>query len=1217
MLRRILLLTGLAGSLSSLSAQQVHVYDARPPALGTTTIFSVTKSDLNQPVLVIPVISQDTPFDPVNNQLAPALLANLQNNFQQTSDFWLENSYGRVSFQATVLDRFYQMPRGLDFYFNPAYVTPELKGTDIGAEPVAVPAGNVRLILHISDADETAITVTFAAAGGPYTYAQLQTLIETAIGPGGKLTLGSIAATHRLDFTVPTTHTQAGTFVHLDYAASNAAVLDALGLDRPNEELGIPRVTGRGAQFPLTTQAGWSFTLTITNDAGTPEAFTWNPPAATYNTAADFVASQGTAVAGATITAAGGELRITLAPTIPGAIVQADFSGTAALLDGLGLDESTEADGVINYSSRNTVKGDRSLIMGQAVAAYMLNELTRPPDPAPAVDPIPNMAITAANKAAIDALMAANIDIYRAIVVVFTDAPNKRAGGAGGYVNAGIDNGGFLYEYQTFASGQIAFDFSDAMTIAHETGHNIGFPDLYNNSDGSYDPALLFPNNWDVMHAQTRFPHTGVWDKELDAGWLTANGAAIQGVDVPAALGATNTGNFVLTPLEFGTAQYDALLAAVPGRTIVKAIRLPLGLGMAANDHFLFISNRQRGATFSQLLPQKAGAPAVGGVYVTDGISRSSFDFFKPTTRNFVHPLSDLPPLATGDAVPILDNAPNPDLNLLASYPAYDGITLNIVGQVAGPAPFNDRPSYLVDITREQKDFLDLRITPWGAPPYESPDIWIEHGNEPLSAVPLPGNGEAARWSPDYDPAANGGVPLNYIRVKVSNTGTVDATGVQVRVKVNTPGGMGDDGTWVTMPLSDLKDIPAGGSAIFDIPWTPRVNRHTCVQAEVYRWNSALGDLDPWNNRTQENVNDFFPTASSPWETMPVEFEVASNLLRPVDVTIEPEGLPRGYILDLDRWYFTIPARSKILVTGTLRMDETIIPPLSPRDPQRRKGDIFHLAAYLVGGDWRIFAGGITLRVFPSVRTTVSVDVTVDAGGNIVVTGTTNPPAPGQHVEVVIRYPSGRYQWVPATTDANGNISVTVPPLEPGNVRVSVDLPPGGPFAPTATGPTMVDTRHPTPGAPGRAGRHQVDLYLGGLWMDDTLAMKSGFETGFRYGYNLRPRFMLELETGLAFTGRPSADGLLGRVQANLRVHPLAATSPVRPFVLIGAGFAWFKAIGIPDDSPLLTWGIGADFDWSSRIGFRLDARDVIFTDLFRTGSTHNIEINWGPTFRF
>ena len=811
--------------------------------------------------------------------------------------------------------------------------------------------------------------------------------------------------------------------------------------------------------------------------------------------------------------------------------------------------------------------------------------------------------------------MAANVDVYRAFVVVFIDAPNKRAGATGGHFNVGIDNGGFLYEYQTYASGQIAFDFSNAQTIAHETGHNIGFADLYNNSDGSYHPGLLFPRNWDVMDTQNQFPHTGLWHKEITAGWLTAAGAGVGRLDAPAALGAVTTANFVLTPLEFGSAEYDALLAgAPPGRAVVKAIRL--GLSAAADDHYMLLSNRRHGTAFSQTLPQRAGAATRGGIYVTDAISTRSFDFFRPSTRNFEHPLSDPAPIA-GDANPVVDNNPSPDLNLLATYPAYDGISVDIVGEIPGPGALNDRPSYLVDIRREQKDFLDLRITPWGAPPYESPDIWIEQAQNALSAAPLPGNGEPARWSADYDQAANGGIPLNFIRVKVTNSGTVPATAVQVRVKVNTPGGMGDDGTWVSLPLSDAKDVPAGGSAIFDLPWNPRVNRHTCILAEVYRWTSDLGDLEPWNNATQENVNSFHPTAASPWETMPVEFEVANGFATPIEVAIEPENLPPGYILALNESFLSIPGRSKTLVTGTLRMDENIIPPMTAAQARKQRPATFHVAAYVMGGDYRIFAGGITYQVFPSVRTEVSVQVGMTTAGEIAVTGSTSPPADNTRVTVVLRYPSGRYQWVDATTDANGGISVTIPPLEQGNVRVLVEVPPGDGFAPVTTGPFMVATSEPPGARQGVAGSDYTGFYLGGLFMEDTLQLRSGLHTGFRYGRFFRQRFSAEIETGIMPTSRAGVSGLFGNAQANIRFHPLPPSTPARVFALIGAGVGWFRGVGASDASLVYTVGVGADFRWTPSVGFRLDARDYMPADLFTSGVTHNLQINWATIFHF
>src|SRR5258708_29526516 len=141
-----------------------------------------------------------------------------------------------------------------------------------------------------------------------------------------------------------------------------------------------------------------------------------------------------------------------------------------------------------------------------------------------------------------------------------------------------------------------SYDFDATSVPTHETGHNFGTWDLYNNSDGSYDPNLNFPNNWDIMDQDGPRSHTCVWHKELIEQWFTAKGANIDTFPTPPNLGDIQTRHYVVTPLEYSPVTYDANLTGVPaGRTVVKVIRLPLGRGQAANDHFLMVENRQAG----------------------------------------------------------------------------------------------------------------------------------------------------------------------------------------------------------------------------------------------------------------------------------------------------------------------------------------------------------------------------------------------------------------------------------------------------------------------------------------------------------------------------------------------------------------------------------------------------------------------------------------------
>lgn len=1204
-------------------AQQVTVFNVYPPNDGSTPSNFVTPNDLNQPLFVIPVVTQDTAWDPNNNDLPAATRTATVQKFQQASQFWTENSYGRISFAVDIAPHVYQMPRGRSFYFNPSYVAPEVVGTQLQG-PVTVPAGTLHLLLHISAADETPIDIVFSAAESPFTLDMLRNKVSGALGVGDKLACDLVndgPSRGHLHLAVGQSYVTEGTFIHVNRTTTPEPLLAALGLDQPVEDITAPGISvqSRGAQFPLTTTAGSStINFTLTNQAGATEVFTWTLPAQMFASAAALAAAAGAGTPNGTVTAVGSEVRFDVTPTLAGPYATLEAGGPPDLLHALGVAKAHEADGVVDAPSSDTIRGDWPGIAGQAVAALLINELSRP-FAGPGTDPFPNMAISAANEAAINALIASNIQNHRSIMVMFLDAPPlARAGASGGFLHVGIDNGGYSYRYQLLSNMHIIFDSTAPETIGHELGHSVGFFDLYNNSN-DYLPSYRYSNDWDVMSSQWFFPHTDYWHKEVIANWLTAAGTAPDVFPDPA-MGA-ETRHYLLTPIEIDPASYDNAIAVPAGRTRVKGLRLPLGLPPASDHHYLTVTNRQAGTQFSQTLPQKTGAAARGGVYVTDAISPSVWmdNLFAPTSRNVVHPLTDRA-LVTGDNVsPVLDSAPDADVDFLQTFPAYAGVTVDIVGSVPGPGGFAGRPSYLVDVTREQRDYLDLMITPWGAPPYESPDIWIEHTDHALSATPLPGNGEPARWSTTYDPAANGGVPLNWIRVNVTNAGTVDATNVRVRVKVNQPGGMGDTGTWVALPTSDPQDIPHGQSRIFSLGWTPRVNRHTCVEAEVISYDSPLGDRDPWNQRTQENVNDFYPTSSSPWGPTPMEFEIANKRATPIKVIVEPQELPPGYLVKLDQSFLTIPAKSKVLVTGTLFLDSNVIPPPSGNTDHRFKPGQFHMAAFIQEGDYRLPMGGITFRVFPNKRITPNVTVTVDNGGNIVVDGSTSPAAPGDHVEILVCYASGRCEWIVTTTDGGGKIHTSIPPKESGHVTVTVYPPPKwGTSGPTDT---VVDTNVPgsgtgSPLTPG-GGLHEFGFFVGGFFPSHATALESGLDTGFRFAKYVTPHLSAEGEGGIVFTRRFRERGLLGHAQAHLLWHAGTATQPVRPFVLAGVGLASFHTPTYSDSTPAFVLGLGADFRWRPDVAFRFDVRDFVMTGLLGSGTTHNFQGLWGVTFRF
>ncbi|NBB94082.1 MAG: hypothetical protein GVY32_13035 [Gammaproteobacteria bacterium] len=1105
-------------------AQEVHVFDQGQPQDGST-ILKETGPDESVRLLVIPVVTADTAFDPDANELdafSPGLKADLESRFEQTDDFWREASYGQVGATAKVLPRFYHMPRGQEFYVNPAFQDVQIR-TDALAVPVDVPAGQFKIKARFTSSDTTTYTVSFEAGDGPFaTLSDLRDHINTQLGTDR---LEAVSDGSRLNLRMEARRVRAGSYVVIDWDGSDDDVLEALRLDAPAVDEPAGELTGRVGAWPVNVTVNSELTLRILHEDGATEDFVWViSGGSSYADASAFAAAHNGDLADAGISVDGDRVVFDLSPSSAEAIeaIVVEASSSVFPLADLGLVMPRIQHGLVSSAATNTVRGNRRLILGQAVAAYMLNEMTRDHGS----DDIPDIAFDAGNEAALTDAFQENVDYdgtpdkpFNSYVVVFLDIVGKRAGASGGFIDAGVDDGGYLFTHQSYGTIQIIYAGTSVGTVAHETGHNYGFPDLYNNSPGNYDPNLLYPRSWDIMH-QSALNQPGAWAKFQRSDWLVNDGNVIQSFPMPDMPG-TESRRYAITPLDFSRADYDDGLTGVPGDVdaVTKALRLPLGFDEGSEHHYMLLQNRQQTATSNAGIPMSPGATARGGLYLTDTITHKVFDYFTITTRNYVHPLTDRAPVSS-TAGPIIDRDPMTDIAMTATYPAYAGLTIDLVDEIPGPAGLADKPTYIVEVNREQSDFLDLSIEPWGAPPWETSDIWIEHGDKDeadLSTEPLPGNGEPARWAEDYDPAANDGKPLNWIRVRISNQGTVDATDVQLKVKVNSPGAMGDKGSWIELDLSEARTVAAGGDTIFSVPWNPKVKGHTCIQVEIFRWNAPLGDLDLTNNGTQENINDFRPTAGSPWHPKPFSVDIFNPFDQELEVYLEMSGLLPGFSVDWDASYLVLSPRSKVTATGVMHIDDAIVPVPEPDgsggiqfyrmecreanagsnssgdftsvaaagDPIRRDcrkvpgkpiRQLMHVAGLAYAGDYRVPIGGVTYNVRPTIDTAIDVDVT-RRGSDVLVRGSTRPTAAGQDMEVEVRYPSGRFEWIPVRTDAEGAFEARFPPKEDGKASIAVNYPDGGDFAPVRVGGMLFDPESPADEAGWCASCQQTSIF--------------------------------------------------------------------------------------------------------------------------------------------
>lgn len=190
----------------------------------------------------------------------------------------------------------------------------------------------------------------------------------------------------------------------------------------------------------------------------------------------------------------------------------------------------------------------------------------------------------------------------------------------------------------------------------------------------------------------------------------------------------------------------------------------------------------------------------------------------------------------------------------------------------------------------------DPAITPWGAPPWESPDIWIDSEK----------NGWATYRYTDGsgNPVGNGDDAwinhANRVYVRIHNLGPGVATNVRVQVFSNDPPGLGDAGpNWVYLGTIIFPTIAGGGATAQDfVLWTPTVAAHTCIKAVI---ENTAGELSTANNIAQENVTAFDTSSGSPFR--PIYLKATVNNPFPkskASVYFNVRDVPLGWAVSVE-----------------------------------------------------------------------------------------------------------------------------------------------------------------------------------------------------------------------------------------------------------------------------------------------------------------------------
>jgi hypothetical protein len=951
--------------------------------------------------------------------------ANYESN---NNSFWQEASFGNVSITMKMYDKVLKLSGAFDDYFNRPFVNASLLSQGLAsAFPVTLAAGT-KVTFQVKDGHGRDLDVDFAPTGTFADAAALAPLCQNAFnaGPGVPSPwVTCVAAGNELSMQLDKLETAEASLIRVKSVTGTFP-----GFNGPAEP------PGNGAQASLTGKAVTGPIALNGTEHVIIEVRDKNLKTRTY----DIALAAGSLPDGASLaplllpklnsefnwveTGSAGSnrlaLRVKAGDSGPNASIRIVPGGGPAKL---GLDGPSRVDGVIDAAGTSTVRGDWSKTIAEALSLYVKQR---------AADS--GIPVDAAHQGNLDTLVANELSGFDSYLVLFveqtTGIPGRRAGASGGYFDLSVPGtGGYVYQKQLQARLMLGEGAEPWQTWAHELGHNLGFWDLYwqPDYDTHYNPTFDELHAWSIMASSWIADHPESWHKH-NIGWMTTLAEV-----VAPPMGATETHTFTLIPLERKFSDYPGFGSASEPAAHLVRIKL-------SSQHWVHLENRQPGATFSQLLPDdvfgwspaNAGGEA-GGLLVTDTVDPNAPFFYRPAVTVLNPDGSGAPPAGTG--VQARGMKDGDSLELKNAFPAYDGIKVAVVGKVPGPG---GKPEALkVAVTRGPGNFLDLEIRPWHAPDvYATPDIWIDwpdNGSEnyPTSDPPL-GSGDQVHWDPD-------GKIANNVKVRVHNRGTILGKGVVVRAFHNEPIGMGDHGTFQPFPNSAPQDIPAGEFRDFSFEWKPTKSGHTCIRADVFTHDSALGDLDPTNNSGQENITDFFATSGSPYTPVAFDFKLTNGYDHPVEAELIPSGLADGMDLEVETRYVKLGPKEERTLKGRLFVDETKIPPTSKA---RRKCDYrFNLHAFRRTPDSILPFGGVTVNVTPSFGSKLLFrEIKRETQGGIPITHVSGrldgPFNAGQVVDVAVVGSDGVSHGGTSVTAPGGGFSIQVKGVPQGPARV-------------------------------------------------------------------------------------------------------------------------------------------------------------------------------------
>ncbi len=403
-----------------------------------------------------------------------------------------------------------------------------------------------------------------------------------------------------------------------------------------------------------------------------------------------------------------------------------------------------------------------------------------------------------------------------------------------------------------------------ASVMAHELGHQLGAPTHYGNIFFAPDVVRETITPWDIMGYSPTLNHFLGYVK-ANRGWIPA-GPRIQTVGPPAGPAIDTT--ILLRPLEQTTAS-------------AQTIKIPFS---SSGPFVGYMVENRRQINGDEQLP--ASGVLISAVNETPGNLIPAIVVEDPNV-----------PIDLSQAtLEIGESFTDTARNLTITAVSNSGNNTNVRVQYASPAGTTWDPA----------------VTPWGAPPWETADIWVDSPRNMFGSYlytdgggnPI-GNGDDA-WV-DHD---------NRVHVRVHNLGTGPVSSVSAQVFVNSPPGMGDAGPdWSYIGTIVYPLIPNGGQADGFVLWRPTVAAHTCIKVVLVE---TPGEVLTSNNLAQENVTHFDTSPGSPFQPIHLTAQVNNPFDTDLPVRIHVRDVPYGWAVITEPPQMTVPPRGRHPVQVTV-----------------------------------------------------------------------------------------------------------------------------------------------------------------------------------------------------------------------------------------------------------------------------------------------------------